>query len=74
MVVTVGKKIGKSHLTYAKAPRAEMVAAGTIAAADIYGHRFRPRTSCRRAWPAHGGQRFGPAIGDGAQSADGQGL
>ena len=37
IVVTVGEKIGKSHLTYAQGASAEMVAAGTIAAADIYG-------------------------------------
>jgi len=37
IVVTVGEKIGKSHLTYAQGASAELVAAGTIAAADIYG-------------------------------------
>ena len=37
IVVTVGEKIGKSHLTYAQGASAELVAAGTIGAADIFG-------------------------------------
>jgi inorganic phosphate transporter, PiT family len=37
IVVTVGEKIGKSHLTYAQGACAELVAMGTIQAADIYG-------------------------------------
>lgn len=37
IVVTVGEKIGKSHLTYAQGASAELVAAGTIAAADTFG-------------------------------------
>ena len=37
IVVTVGEKIGKSHLTYAQGASAELVAAGTIGLADIYG-------------------------------------
>jgi PiT family inorganic phosphate transporter len=37
IVVTVGEKIGKSHLTYAQGASAEMVAMLTIGAADIYG-------------------------------------
>ncbi len=37
IVVTVGEKIGKSHLTYAQGAAAELVAAATIAAADGYG-------------------------------------
>src|SRR6202046_673155 len=36
-VVTVGEKIGKTHLTYAQGACAEITAAATIAAADIYG-------------------------------------
>src|SRR5262249_42937936 len=35
IVVTVGEKIGKSHLTYAQGASAELVAAGTIGAADV---------------------------------------
>ena len=37
IVVTVGEKIGKAHLTYGQGAAAEMIAAGTIMAADIYG-------------------------------------
>ncbi len=37
IVVTVGEKIGKSHLTYAQGAAAELVAMSTIAAADVYG-------------------------------------
>jgi inorganic phosphate transporter, PiT family len=37
IVITVGEKIGKSHMTYGQGACAEVVAAGTIAAADIYG-------------------------------------
>jgi len=37
IVVTVGSKIGKTHLTYAQGACAEMTAAATIAAADVYG-------------------------------------
>ena len=37
IVVTVGEKIGKQHLTYAQGASAELVAMTTIAAADIYG-------------------------------------
>ena len=37
IVVTVGEKIGKTHLTYAQGACAEITAAATIAAADMYG-------------------------------------
>jgi inorganic phosphate transporter, PiT family len=37
IVVTVGEKIGKTHLTYGQGAAAELVAAGTIFAADHYG-------------------------------------
>jgi PiT family inorganic phosphate transporter len=37
IVITVGEKIGKTHLTYAQGASAELVAAATIAAADAYG-------------------------------------
>ena len=37
IVVTVGEKIGKAHLTYAQGACAEITAAATIAAADGYG-------------------------------------
>ncbi len=37
IVVTVGEKIGKTHLTYGQGASAELTAAFTIAAADMYG-------------------------------------
>jgi len=37
IVVTVGEKIGKSHLTYAQGASAELVAMVTIGLADTYG-------------------------------------
>jgi PiT family inorganic phosphate transporter len=37
IVVTVGEKIGKSHLTYAQGASAELVAMATIGAADAFG-------------------------------------
>jgi PiT family inorganic phosphate transporter len=37
IVVTVGEKIGKTHLTYAQGGSAELVAMGTIFAADHFG-------------------------------------
>jgi PiT family inorganic phosphate transporter len=37
IVVTVGEKIGKAHLTYAQGASAELVAMTTIAAADAFG-------------------------------------
>ncbi|WP_233834327.1 inorganic phosphate transporter [Paraburkholderia sp. ZP32-5] len=37
IVVTVGEKIGKQHLTYGQGAAAEVVAMVTIGAADVYG-------------------------------------
>ena len=37
IVITVGEKIGKTHLTYAQGASAELVAAATIGAADYMG-------------------------------------
>ena len=37
IVITVGEKIGKTHLTYAQGASAELVAMATIGAADMYG-------------------------------------
>jgi PiT family inorganic phosphate transporter len=37
IVVTVGEKIGKNHLTYAQGAAAEITAMVTIGAADMYG-------------------------------------
>jgi PiT family inorganic phosphate transporter len=37
IVETVGERIGKTHLTYAQGASAELVAAGTIGLAEVYG-------------------------------------
>ena len=37
IVLTVGERIGKQHLTYAQGASAEIVAAGTILGAEYYG-------------------------------------
>ena len=37
IVITVGEKIGKTHMTYGQGASAELVAAITIGAADVYG-------------------------------------
>jgi PiT family inorganic phosphate transporter len=37
IVVTVGERIGKAHLTYGQGASAEIVAYGTIQAADVFG-------------------------------------
>ncbi|WGF88765.1 inorganic phosphate transporter [Marinivivus vitaminiproducens] len=37
IVITVGERIGKTHLTYGQGASAELVAAGTIFAADHFG-------------------------------------
>ena len=37
IVVTIGEKIGKNHLTYAQGAAAEITAMATIGAADYFG-------------------------------------
>jgi PiT family inorganic phosphate transporter len=37
IVVTVGEKIGKDHLTYGQGAAAEIIAMATIGAADVWG-------------------------------------
>ena len=49
IVVTVGEKIGKDHLTYGQGAAAEITAAATIGAADYMGFLSVRRTCCRRA-------------------------
>ena len=51
IVVTVGEKIGKDHLTYAQGASAEIVAAITIIAADQLHCPSPPPTSSPPAWP-----------------------
>jgi PiT family inorganic phosphate transporter len=52
VVVTVGEKIGKDHLTYAQGAAAGLVAMGTIFAADTYGLPVSTPTFSAPAWPA----------------------
>jgi hypothetical protein len=76
IVVTVGEKIGKSHMTYAQGASAELVAM-TIFAADAFGLPVRRHTSSRPAspvpWrPTPPGLRWGtvePAHGLGPDAA-----
>ena len=75
IVITVGEKIGKSHLTYAQGASAEVVAAGTIEA----GRRVRAsgvNDACAviRRRRHHGRERLGLADGDRAQSIAGLGA
>jgi phosphate/sulfate permease len=37
IVVTIGEKIGKTHLTYAQGATAQLIAAGTITASSLFG-------------------------------------
>lgn len=53
IVVTVGERTGKTHLTYAQGASAELVAMTTIGAADVFGlpvsqHDARAVIGCRR--------------------------
>jgi phosphate/sulfate permease len=59
IVVTVGEKIGKTHLTYAQGACAEITAAATIAAADVYGLPVSTtHVAIFRHRRHHGGERF----------------
>ena len=75
IVVTVGEKIGKTHLTYAQGAAAEITAAATIAAADVLrpAGLDHPRAVVRHR-RHHGGQRLGPAMVDDPQHRDGLGA
>ena len=68
IVVTVGEKIGKSHLTYAQGASAELPQRPPSRRL-VYGLP-RPTTHVPvgRRWH-HGGERIGPADGHGPQSA-----
>ena len=75
IVVTVGEKIGKSHLTYGQGASAELVAAATIGG----GRRVRPAglddaCAVERRGRNHAGQRLGPAMEHGAQHRAGLGA
>ncbi len=75
IVVTVGEKIGKDHLTYGQGAAAEITAMLTI------GRRRLPGTACQyhsralvRNRRHHGGQSHGSSMGHGPQSRAGMGA
>ena len=75
IVVTVGEKIGKDHLTYGQGAAAEITAMFTIGAADWFGlageHDARAFLGrCRH----DGGQPLRAAVGHGAESRAGVGA
>ncbi len=75
IVVTVGERIGKTHLTYAQGASAEIVAMATIGAADMYGLPVSTTHVLSSGVAGHdGGQPLRTAMGHGAQSADGLGA
>jgi PiT family inorganic phosphate transporter len=68
IVVTVGERIGKTHLTYAQGACAEITAAATIAAADGFGlPGVDHPCAVLRHRRHHGGKRLGPAMVDDPQ-------
>ena len=75
IVITVGEKIGKDHLTYGQGAAAEITAMLTIGAADMYGlageHDARAVVGRGRN---HGGERDRPAVGNGAKPGHGLGA
>ena len=75
IVVTVGEKIGKTHLTYAQGACAEITAAATIAAADGYGLPVSTTHVLSSGIAGtHGGERLGPAMVDDPQHRAGLGA
>ncbi len=50
IVVTVGEKIGKAHLTYAQGASAELVAMAPFSLPTSMACRFRRPTCCLPAW------------------------
>ena len=75
IVVTVGEKIGKEHLTYAQGASAGLVAMATIFAADKLGLAgYNHAHSQLRRGRHHGRERQRPALVNGAQYRGGLGL
>ena len=75
IVITVGEKIGKDHLTYAQGAAAEITAMATIGAADAFGlpvsttHVLSSGVAGTMA-----ANKTGPAVGNRSQPADGLGA
>jgi PiT family inorganic phosphate transporter len=74
IVVTVGEKIGKTHLTYAQGASAETVAMLTIGAADMFGLPVSTTHVLSSGVADHGGQWGCVADADHPQFADGVGA
>jgi Phosphate transporter family len=68
IVVTVGEKIGKTHLSYGQGAAAELTAMGTILAADNLGLPVSTTHVLSSGVAGTGSQPLGPAVGDGAES------
>ena len=72
VVITVGEKIGKEHLTYAQGASAGLVTMGTIFAADTFGLPVSTTHILSSGVAGHhGGQRQRPAHVDGQTIAAG---
>ncbi len=68
IVITVGEKIGKTHLTYGQGAAAEIVAAATIGAADGFGLPVSTTHVLSSGVAGHDGRQWlGHAMVDGAQ-------
>ena len=74
IVVTVGEKIGKQHLTYAQGASAELVAMGTISPPTLRPAGLDDPCAVLRRRGNHGGERLRPADGNRSQSSDGMGA
>lgn len=75
IVITVGEKIGKVPMTYAQGASAELVAASTIAVADMYGLPVSTtQVLSSGVAGSHGGRPCGSAVGHCAQLGSGLGA
>jgi PiT family inorganic phosphate transporter len=74
IVVTVGEKIGKDHLTYGQGAAAEITAMGTILAADYMGLPVSTTRAIVGRGRNHVGQQVGLADEHDSQPSDGLGA
>jgi PiT family inorganic phosphate transporter len=74
IVVTVGEKIGKDHLTYAQGAAAEITAMATIGAGRIRLTCEHDARAVVRRGGNDDGKPFRAAMGNGAESIDGVGA
>ena len=74
IVVTVGEKIGKTHLTYAQGASAEIVAMATIGLGGrVWSAGFNHPCAVERRRRRDGGERVGSAVGDDQEHGTGLG-